>query len=66
MEGDFFFFMFLMNNGLNVFDYFDWGGWGGCYELYMFRMRKWYLYLESCLIWVDVEDEVLGIDGKWY
>lgn len=66
MEGDSPSFMFLINNGLNNPDQPSWGGWGGRYEYYTPRVRRWHLYAESSPLWTDAEDEVLGVDNRWY
>ncbi len=66
MEGDSPSFMFLLQNGLNDPDHPEWGGWGGRYELYTPRPRRWHLYPETRPIWTDAEDEVLGVDNRWY
>lgn len=66
MEGDTPSFLGLIDNGLNNAERPDWGGWGGRYELYTPRFRRWHLYPESRPIWTDAEDEVIGVDGKWY
>jgi hypothetical protein len=66
MEGDTPSFLFLFDNGLNSPEHPDWGGWGGRYELYTPRMRKWFAQPETRPIWSDADDEVQGIDDKWY
>ena len=66
MEGDTPSFMNLIQNGLNSPEHPDWGGWGGRYELYTPRMQKWYQQPETRPIWTDVDDEVLGVDGRWH
>jgi hypothetical protein len=66
MEGDTPSFLYLINNGLSEPEHPDWGGWGGRYELYTPRLRKWHIEPETRPIWTDTEDEVMGVDGKWY
>jgi Protein of unknown function (DUF1593) len=66
MEGDTPSFFNLINNGLSDPEHPDWGGWGGRYELYTPRKQKWHLQPETRPFWADAEDEVLGIDNRWY
>jgi hypothetical protein len=66
MEGDTPSFLNLINNGLSDPAHPNWGGWGGRYEFYTPRMHRWYLYPETRPIWTDAEDEVMGIDSRWY
>ena len=66
MEGDTPSFLYLINNGLSEPEHPDWGSWGGRYELYTPRLRKWHIEPETRPIWSDAEDEVMGVDGKWY
>ncbi|MGA8204544.1 MAG: nucleoside hydrolase-like domain-containing protein [Woeseiaceae bacterium] len=66
MEGDTPSFLNLINNGLSDPEHPNWGGWGGRYELYTPRTEKWFLDRETRPIWTDVQDEVLGNDGKWH
>ncbi len=66
MEGDTPSFLNLINNGLSDPEHPDWGGWGGRYELYTPRKQKWHLQEETRPFWTDAEDEVLGIDNRWY
>ena len=66
MEGDTPSFLYLIPNGLGQPEHPDWGSWGGRYELYTPRLRKWHLEPETRPVWTDAEDEVTGIDGRWY
>jgi hypothetical protein len=66
MEGDTPSFLGLIDNGLNVPERPDWGGWGGRYELYTPKTEKWFLQPETRPIWTNVQDEVLGVDGRWH
>ena len=66
MEGDTPSFLGLINNGLNTPEHPDWGGWGGRYELYTPKFEKWHTQAETRPIWTDAQDEVLGVDNKWY
>jgi len=66
MEGDTPTFLYLINNGLGDPEHPDWGSWGGRYEYYTPRTRKWFLEPETRPFWTDAEDEVQGVDGKWY
>ncbi|QEG21648.1 nucleoside hydrolase-like domain-containing protein [Mariniblastus fucicola] len=66
MEGDTPSFLNLINNGLNNHDHPNWGGWGGRYEFYTPRMQKWFLQKETRPFWACADDEVKGIDGRWY
>ncbi|MGC8792290.1 MAG: nucleoside hydrolase-like domain-containing protein [Bryobacteraceae bacterium] len=66
MEGDSPTFLYLVANGLSDPERPDWGSWGGRYELYLPRMRKWFLEPETRPIWTDAEDEVQGVDGNWH
>ena len=66
MEGDTPSFLNLIDNGLSDPEHPDWGGWGGRYELYTPRAEKWHLRPEVRPLWTDVEDEVMGADGRWH
>ncbi|MEP7343554.1 MAG: nucleoside hydrolase-like domain-containing protein [Acidobacteriota bacterium] len=66
MEGDTPSFLYLINNGLGDSEHPDWGSWGGRYEFYTPRLRKWHSEPETRPFWTDVEDEALGMDGKWH
>ncbi len=66
MEGDTPSFLYLINNGLGDSEHPDWGSWGGRYEFYTPRLRKWHSEQETRPFWTDVEDEALGVDGKWH
>ena len=66
MEGDSPSFLYLINNGLGDSEHPDWGSWGGRYEFYTPRLRKWHSEQETRPFWTDVEDEALGVDGKWH
>jgi len=66
MEGDTPSFLNLINNGLSNPEHPEWGGWGGRYEFYTPRTRRWFLYPETRPFWSDAEDEVMGVDGRWY
>lgn len=66
MEGDTPSFLYLINNGLGDSEHPDWGSWGGRYEFYTPRMQKWLSEPETRPFWTNAEDEVPGLDGKWY
>jgi hypothetical protein len=66
MEGDTPSFLNLINNGLSNPERPDWGGWGGRYEFYTPRKQKWHLETETRPFWSNAEDEVFGVDGRWY
>ncbi len=66
MEGDTPSFLYLMNNGLGNPEHPDYGSWGGRYELYTPRYRKWFMEEETRPVWANTEDEVKGVDGKFY
>jgi hypothetical protein len=66
MEGDTPSFLYLINTGLGDPEHPDWGSWGGRYEFYTPRMQKWLLEPETRPFWTNAEDEVQGVDGKWY
>lgn len=66
MEGDSPSFLFLVQTGLGNPEHPDWGSWGGRYEFYTPPLRKWHLEAETRPFWTDAEDEVMGVDGKWY
>jgi len=66
MEGDTPSFFNLIDNGLSDPDHPDWGGWGGRYAFYTPPPHKRLLYPETRPFWTDVQDEVMGVDGKWH
>jgi hypothetical protein len=66
MEGDTPTFLYLVDNGLGVSEHPEWGSWGGRYELYIPPTKKWFMYPETRPLFSDVEDEVMGLDGRWH
>ena len=70
MEGDTPTFLGLIENGLNVPGRPDYGGWGGRYELYTPRFLPYRMLSdkkpETRPIWTDIDDEVVGKDGRVY
>jgi hypothetical protein len=77
MEGDTPSFLGLIDNGLNHSERPDFGGWGGRYQFYlpafrdsnvgMFKRENWTKdEPETRPIWTNVEDSVVGNDGKAY
>lgn len=66
MEGDTPSFLYLIDNGLGNPEHPDWGSWGGRYEYYQPKFEKWFIEPETRPLWTNANDEVKGIDGRWY